>query len=72
MNCERVRSYTKLPENFSYLKNPFNPKNALSSTILNKEWVSVPQGSEVNFKVNTRNTYEVNLFLVRIQFFLFL
>jgi len=65
LNCERQGSYTKIPLYFPYAKNPFNSKNVLYKDILNRTWVSVPSGSETNFTVGARNTYEVNMFIVK-------
>jgi len=64
-NCERLGSYSNLPEFFPYAKSPLHPHSSQYQAFLNRSWVSVPTGSETNFTVNTRNTYEVNLFLVK-------
>ena len=43
---------------------PPNKLNPLADTMFNKQWVSVPHGSEVNFVVNSKNSYEEALFKV--------
>lgn len=62
LGCERNGSYTKLPPNMPIMRCPPNSKNPLSNQVLNTTWVSVPTGSEVNFVVNSKNSYEENLF----------
>lgn len=64
MGCTRNGSYSKLPEHFPHMRNPANPKNPMCDVALNKNWLSVPHGSEVNFQVTSKNTYEENLFKV--------
>ncbi len=68
MGCERNGSYSQLPEHFPHMKSPLNPKNPLCDKILNKSWLSVPHGSETNFIVTSKNTYEENLFKVNLEF----
>lgn len=66
MNCERNGSYTKVPDFFPYMKSPIHPKNPKAYKFLNQTWISVPQGSEVNFKIKAKNAYEENLFKVNL------
>jgi len=62
LNCERNGSYTKLPDSMPIMQAPPNKLNPLADTMFNKQWVSVPHGSEVNFVVNSKNSYEEALF----------
>jgi len=62
LECERSGSYTKVPDFFPHMKSPLSAINPLAIKILNKTWISVPQGSETNFKIKAKNAYEENLF----------
>jgi len=62
LECDRNGSYTKVPDFFPHMKRPINPLNPEAFKILNKTWISVPQGSEVNFQIKAKNIYEENLF----------
>jgi len=46
------------------MKSPIHPKHPDCDKYLNKKWLSVPHGSETNFIVTAKNTYEENLFKV--------
>jgi len=46
------------------MKSPLSAINPGAIKILNKTWISVPQGSETNFKIKAKNAYEENLFKV--------
>lgn len=64
LGCERIKSYTKIPPSFPHMKRPPNPLNPIAFKVLNKTWISVSQGSEVNFKINAKNQYEEALLKV--------
>jgi len=64
LECERSGSYTKVPDFFPHMKSPLSAINPNAIKILNKTWISVPQGSETNFKIKAKNAYEENLFKV--------
>jgi len=64
LECERSGSYTKVPDFFPHMKSPLSALNPNAIKILNKTWISVPQGSETNFKIKAKNAYEENLFKV--------
>lgn len=58
-NAERAsHSYVKMPEIYPHY---CSKDNAISCEVLNKEWISVPRGSEDTFNIRIKNTYEDNL-----------